>query len=209
MARLCAADHPPSHTGYGVWPIVWPVLCDLVSLRHHSPGMTLTALSRNSNGCYFRQSILFSTSCLSRHLISLAIRSEWLFCCFDSFFVYCFPDAALALITSRHSAPCDAPQVDVALGKITPLVIMFVGRLPGIWASWQHHTLAGGGVGIQGQATNDVARMQTNVGRGISINVEKGKNSLITEEDTWWKCYPLRPMWLSPECRCWGYTRSW
>ena len=91
---------------------------------------------------YFRQ----SSSCLSCHLILLAIRGGWLFCCFDSFFVYCFPCAALILITSRHSGPgwrSSAPQLVAALGKITPLV-MFVARLPGIWASWQHHTLAGG-----------------------------------------------------------------
>ena len=91
---------------------------------------------------YFRQ----SSSCLSCHLILLAIRGGWLFCCFDSFFVYCFPGLALILITSRHSGPVwrsPAPQLVAALGKITPLV-MFVARLPGIWASWQHHTLAGG-----------------------------------------------------------------
>ena len=50
---------------------------------------------------YFRQ----SSSCLSCHLILPAIRGGWLFCCFDSFFVYCFPCAALILITSRHSGP--------------------------------------------------------------------------------------------------------
>ena len=142
----------PRVWGAECWPSPVSTLRDVTCCHSDtSPGLTLTltCLSQNSKGCeIISQSSLFFLSCLSRHLILLAIRSEWLFCCFDSFFVYCFPGAALALITSRHSAPCDAPWVVAALGKITPLVIMFVARLPGIWASWQHHTLAGGGVGI-------------------------------------------------------------
>ena len=49
---------------------------------------------------YFRQ----SSSCLSRHLISLAIIGVWLFCGFDLFFVYCLESIWFRLSNnfSRH-----------------------------------------------------------------------------------------------------------
>ena len=106
----------------------------------------------------------------------------------------------ITLITSRHSAPCDAPWVVAALGKITPLVIMFVARLPGIWASWQHHTLAGGGVGI---GTSNKWRPEF-----CNWCWERTALTFIQKAKFWEESYRRRAMWVSP-CQCWGYTRSW
>ena len=127
----------PGENGAGADIHQCPLTCCHSDITRGWPSLT--------NGCEVK---IFQT------VIILSLSSSYLAChkrevygCFvvltcSLFIVF------LALLSSwsHHDthAPCDAPQVVVALGKITPLLIMFVARLPGIWASWQHHTLAGG-----------------------------------------------------------------